>query len=269
LKEPAGIDSKKEESGMEPKDDRWDIRDPGAAEVPAYIPTKYEITELVKHWYGRFLSDLWQYFNTSVASSSGMRLKRYADYRMGLAEKAIGFDAVEEAVQEVLEELREKVNNERLWTIFMRGTPEQREAVWEENLRKFTEDGAADVIKHLEQLKERHPDESVVLVLQGSLAKKNRAVLISSAADPELFGLLQAGGRLEIETDRSKIKTLIVDQRFDSPGCLRVSRHEGSWMVVESASDLAGGNERKFLEGVASQVRELLRDGTARNSREQ
>jgi hypothetical protein len=197
-----------------------------------------------------------------------VRLKRYANYRIDLAEKAIGFDAVEEAVKEAWEELRKKVNDERLWTIFRNGTEEHWEEIWEENWRKWFENGAANDLKHLEELEKMYPDCAVALVLRGPLEDQGRAVLFTSATDPELLVLLQGGGRLEIETNRSKVKTLIVDKGFSLLGDLRINRGERS-LVVQGTWCSRGTDDWNFLMNVNDHVRELIWGGIAESSRNQ
>jgi hypothetical protein len=143
----------------------------------------------------------------------------------------------------------------------------QRKEV-EENSRKFTEDDAADALKHLEQLEKMYPDCAVALVLRGPLADKDRAVLITLGADPELLALLQGGGRLEIETDRSRVKTLLVDQGFSLAGQLEINRGGGSLGFQETRWRL-GIDGWNFLMNVKDQVWELIHGGIAKNSRNQ
>jgi hypothetical protein len=149
-----------------------------------------------------------------------------------------------------------------------RESKEQRKEVWEENSRKFTEDDAADALKHLEQLEKMYPDGAVVPVLRGPLADKDRAVLITSATDPELLALLQGGGKLEIETDRSRIKTLIVDQGFSLVGHLRIEHQDRGW-GLQWIGRSQGADDWNFLMNVGDQVWELIHGRIAKNSRNQ
>jgi hypothetical protein len=289
--EAPGADSKKGGSGMEPKTVKVvrnsdndallpsgnekvligcvdEVNGAGAVEVAEYVPTRHEIMQIVKYWHLRTLDNNWFFFIYGGTGSSEVRLKAFARRRIARADAAIGEEAVDAAIKEARDEFKTKINDDRLWTIFENGTEEQWKEVLEENALWELGQSAADALKLMEQLEKKHLDDSVALVLQGPPADKGRAVLISSATDPELLAVLPAGSGLEIETDRSKVRTMIVDQGFFSPGCLRIRRQEGSWVVVESASTLAGADGREFLGGVASRVRELLSGGTARKSRQ-
>ena len=229
-----------------------------AVEVHEFIPTVHEIVQTARYWYLRLLENDWYYFIYGQTGSSEFRVNGFACQRIDRAAEVIGAEAVEAAIKEAREEFKAKINDDRLWNIWENGTQEQWDQVVEENARWATEHTGVVALELMGQLEKKHPDDSVALVLQGPPTDKDRAVLISSVSDLELLALLQVGGRLEIETDRSKVKTLILDQKFYPPGCLLIRRHEGSWVVVESASDLAGGDQRKFLEDVAGRVRKLL-----------
>ena len=238
-----------------------------AVEVGGYVPTRHEVMQLVKYWYLRLLDNDWFSFIYGGEGSSEIRVNGFACQRIDRAAAAIGQEAVDGAIAEAREEFRVKINHDRYWDIFENGTEEQREEVMEENARWETEQTGVVALELMGQLEKKHPDDSVALVLQGPPTDKDRAVLISSVSDLELLALLQVGGRLEIETDRSKVKTLILDQEFYPPGCLLIRRHEGSWVVVESATRLAGGDGRKFLEDVAGRVRKLLGSGMEKEPR--
>ena len=235
-----------------------EVNGAGAVEVNEFVPTRHEVMQLVKYWYLRYLENRFYYFIYRGEGSTEIRVNPFARRRIDRAAEVIGAEAVEAAIEEAREEFKGKINDDRLWNIFENGTQEQWDQVVEENARWETEQTGVVALELMGQLEKKHPDDSVALVLQGPPTDQDRAVLISSVSDLELLALLQGGGRLEIETNRSKVKTLILDQEFYPLGCLLISRHEGSWMVVESASYLVGGNGRKFLEDVAGRVRKLL-----------
>lgn len=108
-------------------------------EVGGYVPTRHELTQLVKYWYGRFLDEEWWFFVTGVSGGRWIQLKHYAMRRIGLAAAALGEQAVDKAIEGVREEFKSKVSDARLWQIFETGTDEQWAAVREESDRKCRE----------------------------------------------------------------------------------------------------------------------------------
>jgi hypothetical protein len=66
-----------------------------------------------------------------------MRLRCYAWNFITKAAQAIGKEAVHEAIKEVDDKFRSKVNDERLWKIFARGSDEEWQAVQDEMHRKW------------------------------------------------------------------------------------------------------------------------------------
>jgi hypothetical protein len=118
---------------------------PEAEEVRAYVPTRHELVQLVKYWYGRILHDNWAYFITSQTGSSEARLCAFSKNRIFRAQAAIGKEAVDRAIKEVSEEFRTKVvKDDRLWEVFEHGTAEQRDAVVEETHRNMREEDALE-----------------------------------------------------------------------------------------------------------------------------
>ena len=117
-----------------------EVNGPGAAEVAVYVPTRHEVTELVKYWYRRVLDNSWCFFVYGGTGSSEWRIKTFAGRRLDRAEVAIGKEAVDAAIKEAREEFRTKVvKDDRLWDIFEHGTEEQWDAVRNESWREILE----------------------------------------------------------------------------------------------------------------------------------
>jgi len=232
-----------------------EVNGAGAAEAASYVPTRHEVVELVKYWYRRVLENSWFFFIFGGTGSSGWRVNEFAERRIGRAAAAIGEEAVDAAVTEVREEFRTKVvKDDRLWEVFEHGTAEQWDAVLEETHRKMREEDAAEAVKRLEQLQSESPGDFIALVLRDFPDDKNAPVLVSFT-DSELNAVLKASGEFQVETDKSKARSLMVDQHFTSMGFLRARRHDGEWPFEFPDS---GGIGRKYLESVAGEIKMLL-----------
>jgi hypothetical protein len=66
-----------------------------------------------------------------------MRLYRYAGNFIDKVAQAIGNEAVDEAIKEVDDKFRSKVNDERLWKIFARKNDGEWQAVQDEMYREW------------------------------------------------------------------------------------------------------------------------------------
>jgi hypothetical protein len=239
-----------------------EVNGPSAAEIVGYVPTGHELIHLVKYWYGRILHDYWSFFVTSQTGTSEFRLRCYAEWRIGLAAAAIGQEPVDQAIQDVRDKFKAMVNDAPLWDIFENGTAEQWDAVQDETYREWREQDVAEALKRLEQLQSESRDSLIALVLHGWSEGKGRAVLIS-ASHSELNAVLHASGKFGIETDVSRLRTLILEQHFRFRGILRATRHNGEWLFgfPDSSPGTIGW---LFLESVAGDIKELWRAGGER-----
>jgi len=77
--------------------------------------------------------------------------------------------------------------------------------------------------------------------------------------------MIQATGSLEIETDKSKIRTLMVEKHFSEMGFLRVIRYNGD-LLFEFPDTSAGTVSWEFLESVAEQIKKQFHAGTGKES---
>jgi len=234
-----------------------EVNGAGAAEAASYVPTRHEVVKLVKYWCRRVLDNSWFFFIFGGTGSSEWRVKAFADRRFDRAEAAIGRESVDAAIKETREEFRTKVvKDDRLWEIFENGPQEQWDAVLAETHRKLREQDAAEALKRLEQLEKESPGGFIALVLRDWPDDKGAPVLISPT-DSELNAVLQASGQFQVETDKSKVRALMVDQDFTSMGFLRARRHNGQW-PFEFPGSTPGRIGWLFLESVAGEITTLL-----------
>ena len=234
-----------------------EVNGPGAAEAAAYVPTRHEVVELVKYWYRRVLDNSCFFFIFGGTGSSEWRVSAFADRRFNRAEAAIGRESVDAAIEEAIEAFRTKVvKDDRLWHIFENGPQEQWDAVLAETHRKMREEDAAEALKRLEQFQAESPGGFIALVLRDWPDDKGAPVLISPA-DSELNAVLQASGQFQVETDKSKVRTLVIDRHFTSMGFLRARRHDGDWQF-EFPHSKPSTIGREYLESVAGEITTLL-----------
>jgi len=233
--------------------------------APAYVPTRHELIQLVKYWYSRVLDDQWFFFTDGQTGSSEFRIEAFAGNRIARAAVAIGEEAVDQAIKEVREEFKAKLNDARLWDIFENGTDEQWKAVSDETNRKICEQFAAKDLERLEQqLEKESPGDFVAMVLCACSDDNRRPVFISPR-DSQLNAVLQAGGISQVETDKSRLRTLVVDQHYTTMGFLRATRQDGGWRF-EFPDSQPGTIGWLFLELVVAQIKELLQTYTMRES---
>jgi len=95
-------------------------------EEPSYVPTREEVFQLVKHWYGHILDGDLCFFFCGVTNP---KPKAYYWSRIGRADAAIGKEAVDAAIKEVREEFKARFNNDRVWEFPEHGTGEERVAM--------------------------------------------------------------------------------------------------------------------------------------------
>ena len=75
-----------------------------------FVPTRHELIQLVKYWYGRLLDVDWYWFLYALTGSIEVRLRVFAYRRIGRAATAIGQEAVNRAIEEVREEFRKSTD---------------------------------------------------------------------------------------------------------------------------------------------------------------
>ena len=100
-----------------------DELEPWEIEVPEFIPTRYELLQIVKHYYLEDLEIQWSWFRKQV---SGLCDDRYLFglRRLGQIEKLLGEEEVEKAITEAREDYGEYLDPE-YWYIFLHGNEEQ------------------------------------------------------------------------------------------------------------------------------------------------
>jgi hypothetical protein len=233
-----------------------EVNGAGAAEVAGYIPTRHELVQLVKYWYGRLLDDQWFRFLYSGSDSREFRIGRFAPRRIRRAAAAIGQEEVDRAIKQVKVEFKAKLNDTRLWEIFENGTDEQWDAVRNESWRPILEDYAEGALKRLERLEKESPGDLFAVVLAADTADPRRVILISPT-ESKLNGLLQASGQFEIEADRSKGKVLMGDRHFERMGFLHGTSKNGE-LLFDLLDSRDATFAREFLEGVADQIKKAL-----------
>jgi hypothetical protein len=111
----------------------------GAAEVPAFVPTRYELIQVVKHWTKVALDlDFWCFVHLASGSRE-IRLIPFAHRRIARIAECLGDAVVGQACREVEEEFAEKVDA-RAWQVFRHGTPEEQRAFEDERARELSGD---------------------------------------------------------------------------------------------------------------------------------
>jgi len=91
---------------------------PGTGEVAGYVPTRCEVNQLVKYWYREYLGIQCVLFTYDHKCRTDFLCEYSARERIALAAKAIGEEAVDQAIKEARDEFKAKVNDARLWDIF-------------------------------------------------------------------------------------------------------------------------------------------------------
>jgi len=234
-----------------------EVNGAGAEEVPGYVPTRHELLPLVKYWYRRILDNDFFRFQYGGSGSTEQRIARFAPRRSRRAARAIGQEAVDQAIKEVRTQFKAEVKDDRLWDIYENGTSEQWKAVRNQSWREVFEQYAAGALARLEQVLNESPGSFVALVLHDYPDEKRRTVLISPC-DSELNSVLQATGKFEMETDVSKVRTLMVDERFSNAGFIRGTRLENGECRFEFPYSEPHTTGRLFLESVAAEMTTLL-----------
>jgi hypothetical protein len=220
------------------------------------IPTAAELVEAIKYWYRKVLYIDWCSFVNGGTGSREMRTKRYAVACINQAVEAVGQDAADRAIMDVNGEFRAEVKNDRLWEIFTNGTKEQWDAVQDETCRGFIEHDAAEALERLDRLEKDPRGGIVAVVLRDFPSDKGKPVLVLPT-DSELSAALRASGEFEIETDKSMVRTLMVDRRLTYMGILRMTRRDGDWRFYAPFSE-PGRIGYLYLQWIVGLIREVL-----------
>jgi hypothetical protein len=103
-----------------------EVNGSGALEIPAFVPTRGELLQLVRYWYERILDIQWFWYMYGQTGSMEIRLEPFAHRRISRIADLIGQKAVDEVVEKTTEEFRKGIDAET-WRIFTDGTREERE----------------------------------------------------------------------------------------------------------------------------------------------
>jgi hypothetical protein len=110
---------------------RSTVNGEGSTPCPDYVPTRYEVLELARHWYFELL-DLETYFcYYATVGSDDWRIMAYAKRRLDRMAAALGMDAVEAVYKEVEAEFRKRMGD-RDWDVCKQGSPEERTRLQDE-----------------------------------------------------------------------------------------------------------------------------------------
>jgi hypothetical protein len=107
-----------------------EVNGPDSAEVLSFVPTRYELIQLVKHWATIIKGYRFDEFVYQQESLSGNRRACFAVRRIDRIATVLGEEAVEKAINEVEEEFIKTVSP-RAWLIFKNGIEEERSRIQE------------------------------------------------------------------------------------------------------------------------------------------
>lgn len=108
-----------------------EINGPDSAEMPEFVPTRYELLQLAKYWATLDLDLQFDFFLYGQSGSSEYRRSAFARRRVGRIAEILGREQVDKLIDEVYEEYGKK-QDARAWAIFVTGTPEEQEAFQDE-----------------------------------------------------------------------------------------------------------------------------------------
>ena len=97
-----------------------EVNGPGAAEVPEFVPTTHELTELVRYWAGVRLGRALTFFDTGTIGSTDTRRMDFAGRRIKRVADLIGKARVDAILDEVEQGVRSDYDA-KTWGIFQRG----------------------------------------------------------------------------------------------------------------------------------------------------
>lgn len=115
-----------------------EVNGPNSAEMPEFVPTRYELIQLAKYWVTIALDLRFDYFLYTSTGSSEWRLDAFASRRVGRIVEILGQDEINKVIDQAYEEYG-KEQDPRAWSIFLNGTPEEKEAFQDEIQQRISE----------------------------------------------------------------------------------------------------------------------------------
>ncbi len=101
-----------------------EVNGKSAEEIPAFVPTRHELIQLVKYWIKEVLDlDFW-WFLSQTTGSTEIRVRPFAIRRINRIADAVGDDQVRKAVRDVTDEYAQKASRDE-WIVFQYGTAEE------------------------------------------------------------------------------------------------------------------------------------------------
>ena len=97
-----------------------EVNGPDAAEVPAFVPTRYELLQIARYWAGVELDLDFFMAIYQCTGSDWLRKTSFAGRRLGRIERALGGDEVERVVEDVRKKFSASVDP-RWWKAFVEG----------------------------------------------------------------------------------------------------------------------------------------------------
>ena len=115
-----------------------EVNGPNSAEMPEFVPTRYELIQLAKYWATIVIDLRFDYFLYTQTGSSEWRLDAFAWRRVGRIGEILGQDQINKVIDQAYEEYGKK-QDPRAWSIFLNGTPEEQAAFQDEIQQKISE----------------------------------------------------------------------------------------------------------------------------------
>jgi hypothetical protein len=115
-----------------------EVNGPNSAEMPEFVPTRYELIQLAKYWATIVIDLRFDYFLYTQTGSSEWRLDAFARRRVGRIGKILGQDEINKVIDQAYEEYG-KEQDPRAWSIFLNGTLEEQQAFQDEIQQKISE----------------------------------------------------------------------------------------------------------------------------------
>jgi hypothetical protein len=116
-----------------------EVNGPNSAGMPEFVPTRYELIQLVKYWATIVIDLRFDYFLYTQTGGSEYRLSAFANRRVARIAEILGEEEINKVIDQAYEEYG-KEQGPRAWSIFLNGTPEEREAFQKEVQQEISED---------------------------------------------------------------------------------------------------------------------------------
>jgi len=114
-----------------------EVNGPDSGEVQDFVPTRHELIQLVKYWATLDLDQQFYFFLYTQTGSGERRRREFARRRISRIAAILGAEEVRKAIDEAEQEYGKTIDP-RAWSIFMDGTPEDRDAFQDEVQRSFS-----------------------------------------------------------------------------------------------------------------------------------